>query len=239
MTTFSRAAKMTRRLILIRHGYLGENCRGRYIGRTDVPLSAVGRSQAAALAGEFDRLNGALILCSPLQRARETARIALGAGGGFAIDANLREIDFGRWEGMSFTEIAAADPAAVDRWAALADDFAFPGGEGIRDFRERIRAAADRIATDSADEVVAITHGGVIRLLICLFLGLDVRHTLLFEVRPASITELSLDDGKGVLTRVNDTHHLRSGDTFRSLRASGTCPRFSTSRTSSDLTGDY
>jgi len=134
--------------------------------------------------------------------------IALGAGGGFAIDADLREIDFGRWEGMSFTEIAAADPAAVERWAALEENFAFPGGESIRNFRERIRAAADRIAADSAQDVVAITHGGVIRLLICLFLGLDVRHTLLFEVRPASITELSLDDGKGVLKRVNDTHHL-------------------------------
>src|SRR4030043_1857229 len=102
---------MTRKLSLIRHGDRGESCRGRYIGRTDAPLSDMGRSQAAALAAELDRLNGARILCSPLLRTLETARIALGAGGGFAIDANFREIDFGRWEGMTFAEIAAAGPA--------------------------------------------------------------------------------------------------------------------------------
>jgi len=199
---------MAQRVILIRHGDLGENARGRYIGRTDAPLSAAGKRQAAELAGEFDRLDGARVLCSPLARCRETAGIALGPGGIFANDTDLREIDFGRWEGMSFAEIAAADPAGVDRWAALAGDFAFPGGESIRDFRKRVRAAAGRIAADPAETVIAVTHGGVIRLLICLFLGLDVRRYLLFDVQPASITELSLDGGKGVLKRVNDTHHL-------------------------------
>ena len=206
---------MAQRLILIRHGDLGEGRRGRYIGRTDAPLSALGRRQAEALAGEFARMDGARILCSPLVRCCETARIALGPGAGFAIDADLREIDFGRWEGMSFAEIAAADPAAVDRWAALAGDFAFPGGEGIGEFRARVEAAAGRIAADPAEKVVAVTHGGVIRLMICLFLGLDVRHCLLFEVRPASVTELSLDGGKGVLTRLNDMHHFSPPPPYR------------------------
>ena len=148
--------------------------------------------------------DGAHILCSPLLRTRETAGIALGAGRDLHHDDDLREIDFGRWEGMSFAEIAAADPAAVDRWAALDEDFAFPGGEGIGAFRERIGAAAGRIAADPAGTVVAITHGGVIRLLICRFLGLDYRHYLLFDVRPASISEIRIEGGRGVLTRLND-----------------------------------
>ena len=200
--------RMAKRLILIRHGDLGESCRGRYISRTDVPLSTEGRRQAAALAGELVPLNGARILCSPLLRCRETAGIALGAGATLDLDDDLREIDFGRWEGMSFAEVAAADPAAVDRWAALDEDFAFPGGEGIGVFRERIGAAAGRIADDPAGTVVAITHGGAIRLFICRFLGLDYRQYLLFDVRPASISEIRIEDGRGVLTRVNDTHHL-------------------------------
>jgi broad specificity phosphatase PhoE len=134
--------------------------------------------------------------------------MALGADKVFESDANLREIDFGRWEGMSFAEIAAADPAAVDRWAALEDAFAFPEGEGIANFRERIGAAAERIIIEPAGTVVLFTHGGVIRFLICHFLGLPDRHHLLFDVRPASISEIRIDGGKGVLTLLNDRHHL-------------------------------
>jgi alpha-ribazole phosphatase len=199
---------MTQRLILVRHGDLGARYRGRYVGRTDAPLAAEGRRQAAALAGDLGRRGGAHILCSPLLRARETAEIALGADAAFTIDDDLREIDFGRWEAMSFAEIAAADPAAVDRWAALEDDFTFPGGEGIGAFRKRIGAVAGRIAADPSGTVVAITHGGVIRLLICRFLELEYRRYLLFDVRPGSLSEISIEGGKGVLTRLNDRHHL-------------------------------
>ena len=194
---------MTKRVILIRHGDLGEARRGLYIGRTDAPLSEGGRRQAAALAGELGRLSGAHLLCSPLLRTRETAEIALGAPDACDIDSDLREIDFGRWEGMGFAEIAAADPAAVERWAALDEAFAFPGGERIGDFSQRIGAVAGRIAADPAGTVVAFTHGGVIRFLICRFLGLEDRHYLLFDVQPGSLCELLLEDGRGILVRLN------------------------------------
>ncbi len=199
---------MVQRLILIRHGDLGDRYRGRYIGRTDAPLSAEGRRQAATLAGPFTRLNGANFLASPLRRTQETAEIALGANRHFEIVENLREIDFGRWEGMSFEEIADADPAAVDRWAALDGAFVFPEGEGIKAFQERIRAAAERIAADPAETIAVFAHGGVIRFLICHFLGLPDRHHLLFDVRPASISEIRIEGGKGILTLLNDRHHL-------------------------------
>jgi broad specificity phosphatase PhoE len=198
---------MAKRVILIRHGDLGEAYRGLYIGRTDVPLSEEGKRQAAALAGEVRRLDGAHLLCSPLRRTREMAEIALGAVDACDIDSDLREIDFGRWEGMGFAEIAAADPAAVERWAALDEDFVFPGGESIGNFSKRIGAVAGRIVADPAGTVVAFTHGGVIRFLICRFLGLEDRHYLLFDVRPGSLCELSLDGGKGVLVRINDRCH--------------------------------
>ncbi|MBE0556673.1 MAG: histidine phosphatase family protein [Proteobacteria bacterium] len=199
---------MAKRLMLVRHGDLGEAYRGRYIGSTDLPLAAEGRRQAAALSGEAARIAGVHFLCSPLLRARETAQIALGKGGAFTIDQDLREVDFGRWEAMNFAQIAAADPEAVERWAALEDDFTFPGGESIGAFRRRIAAVAGRIAADPADAIVAFTHGGVIRLLICHFLGLEYRRYLLFDVRPGSISEIAIEGGKGVLTRLNDRCHL-------------------------------
>lgn len=203
---------MAARLILVRHGNLGDRFRGRYLGRTDAPLSAEGRRQAAALAGPLARVqNEANLLVSPLRRTRETAELALGRGANFAVDSDLREIDFGRWEGRDFAGILAADPAAVDRWAALADDFAFPDGESLEHFRKRIGAVAERIATDPAETAVAVTHGGVIRFLICHFLELSDRAHLLFEVQPASISEIRIDGGKGVLTLLNDRRHLEMG----------------------------
>jgi alpha-ribazole phosphatase len=201
--------RMAERLILIRHGDLGDHRRGRYIGRTDAPLSAEGRRQAATLAGPLTRLlTGASVFVSPLRRTIETAECALGRGENFTVDSDIREIDFGRWEGMGFAEILAADPAAVDRWAALAEDFAFPDGESIGNFRKRIGAAAERIAADPAGTAVVVTHGGVIRFLICHFLGLPDRAHLLFDVQPASISEIRIDGGKGVLTLLNDRRHL-------------------------------
>jgi len=195
-------------LVLVRHGDLGEGYRGRYVGRTDLPLAAEGRRQAAAMAGELGRIEGAHILCSPLRRARETTEIALGKEEAFTIDEDLREIDFGRWELMNFAQIAAADPAAVERWAALEDDFTFPDGESIGAFRGRVEAVSRRIAADPAETIVAFTHGGVIRLLVCHFLGLEYRRYLLFDVRPGSLSEISIEGGKGVLTRINDRCHM-------------------------------
>lgn len=195
---------MTKRVILVRHGDLGERYRGRYVGSTDLPLSAEGVLQATALAGEIGLHRGARILCSPLLRARRTAELALGKRTAFTVDEDLREVDFGRWELMSFPEIAAADPAAVDRWALLEDDFAFPGGESIGAFRGRVDALAGRIAADPAATVIAFAHGGVIRMLVCRFLGLEYRRYLLFDVRPGSLSELAIDGGRGVLIRLNE-----------------------------------
>jgi broad specificity phosphatase PhoE len=199
---------MAEQLILIRHGEVAEAYRGRYIGRTDIPLSARGRRQAAALAGPLSRFPGARFRTSPLARTRETAEIALGAGRSIDRDEDLREIDFGRWEAMSFAEIAAADPGTVEEWAAMDEGFAFPEGEAIAEFRGRIAAAARRIAADPASAVVAFTHGGVIRFLICHFLSLPDRCHLAFDIAPASLSVLRIDGGRGVLTGLNDRRHL-------------------------------
>ena len=199
---------MARKLIMVRHGNLGEALPGRYIGRTDAPLSAGGRREAGTLAGEFARWNGAHILCSPLERCRETARIVLGGREGFTVDADLREIDFGLWEGMSFAEIAAGYPEAVAQWAALDEGFAFPGGEPITAFTGRIVALAGRIAADPAETVVTVSHGGVIRMLICHFLGLGIKSLRLFDIDTASVSVLRIENGRGVLALLNSRRHL-------------------------------
>jgi len=200
---------MSHRLLMIRHGESDTRYKGRYIGKTDANLSAKGQKQAAALAVPLCAFRDVAFFSSPLRRARQTAELALGLDKLLENDENLREIDFGLWEGMSFAEIAAAWPAAVATWAAQGEDFTFPEGESTASFRKRIETAANLIVSNPAETTVVFTHGGVIRFLICHFLGLPDRYHLAFEISPASLSEIMIQDGKGVLTRLNDQHHLK------------------------------
>ena len=260
---------MARHLILIRHGDIGPEYAGRYIGRTDPPLSALGRQQAAALAHAIRShlpctpfparreppgratlrtqhvgaqhvyppwravplpIDGVSLetrhnandyipplrphkcLCSPLLRTVQTAELA---GLQTTICDELREADFGRWDGKSFNEISTADPGLVDQWAAWAPDLAFPDGDRIADFLARTNHIARRMAHDPAETVLVVTHAGVIRALICHLLALEPRHYLLFHVDYASLTTIDLFDGNGVLAGLNDTCHLRGPEQWQ------------------------
>jgi alpha-ribazole phosphatase len=198
-------------VFLIRHGDTGEALNGRFVGRQDVPLSPLGRQQGAALArcSELQRCREAF--CSPMLRARETLEQS-GLDLVCQQDEDLREIDFGQWEALSFAEITRDYPVEVDRWARLEHDFRFPEGEAFAAFLQRIQKAAERIARAAAARkkpVAVFAHGGVIRILICHWLGLPARHYLVFEIDPASISTVRLFGDRGVLMRLNDLSHLR------------------------------
>lgn len=194
----------TTEVLLIRHGEIGEQYCGRYVGRMDPPLSTMGIEHAVALRRHADLAGVGLCLSSPSLRARQTAAAA---GLDTEIDDDLREIDFGRWEGLSFSEIAAADPEAVERWARLDPDFRFPGGESLQEFRERVRRVAQRIETGSPRRICVLTHGGIIRALLCHWLGLPPEAHLLLDVRPASLTRVRLSGSRGTLCGFNDLCH--------------------------------
>lgn len=203
---------MANKVILIRHSDTGEQYRGRYIGSTDVPLSPAGRRQALQLLTPLRKEAAVKSLASPSRRVCETAEAAL-AGSGIKpeIIPDLREIDFGAWEGKTFAEISSADPEAVSSWAAYLPDFTFPGGEGITAFAARVQEVGRMIAADPAETVAVFTHGGVIRVLICHYLALESSHYIYFDVKPASLTTLLLHEGRGVLTRLNDLCHTEGG----------------------------
>lgn len=195
-------------VLLARHGETAPELRGRFVGSSDVALGEAGRTQAAALArrlhGErFDRC-----LVSPMMRTRQTAEPIVESGRKLEVMDDLREIDFGAWERLSFEEIAERDSDAVARWAAFEQDFCFPGGESLANFQSRVRRAAEAIEKMQSGRVLMVSHGGVIRALLCHWLGLPARDYLLFEVQPASITTVRLYGGRGVLTGLNDRSHL-------------------------------
>lgn len=200
-----------KQLLLIRHCE-AHHALGRYIGRTDSSLTRSGVLHAGKLAKRLKPLQRAFVLSSPSRRALETARLAMeGTRLSMEQDTDLREIDFGRWEGMNFSEIAAGDPEWVKQWVLGRMDFCFPGGECLQAFWDRVRRAGHRMCQRPEETVVVITHGGVIRFLLCHFLGLDPRSHLMFEVSPGSITRLHLHDAHAVLSGLNDRCHVEEG----------------------------
>ena len=189
---------MAERLLLVRHARIGPAFSGRLIGATDVPLDPAGQAEVRAVASRVMRRSPQVAYCSPMQRCLQTA-LAVAPQLQFHIDPDLREIDFGQWENHSFDEATAADPSLVDRWAAFDLDFAFPGGDSVGSFLRRVHAAADRLVKVEFPTVLVVTHGGVIRTMICHLLGLEPRKYVAFDVPYAAVAAIDLFDGRGVL----------------------------------------
>lgn len=194
-----------RRLLLIRHAATAPGNGKLLVGSTDVPATETGLREVHRLPAVLRRFAPEAWYCSPHRRARQTAerlRQIDPSVPEFIVDRRLQEIDFGRWEMKSFEEIAAAEPEAVRSWLEF-DSFVFPGGEAIRSFQDRILAFLTDLARSGAGETGIVTHGGVIRVMICQVLGLGPADYLLFDVRPAAVTVIELFGERGVLAGLN------------------------------------
>ena len=197
---------MAKTLLLARHAETGPDFKGRFVGSSDVPLAGDGPEQAERLAALTATYRPEICLCSPLLRARQTALpVATATGLPIITDVELREVDFGRWEAKTFEQIRAADPALVKQWAAWHEDFAFPDGETLQHFKQRIRKTAVQLTSLEAETVLVISHGGVIRTMLCHLLGLSLRNYLTFDVQPATLAVLTLHDRGAVLNGFNLT----------------------------------
>ncbi len=192
---------MKKKLLLLRHAAHKAEHHSQFYGRTDFVLSEQGCRQAASLASFIKKYQPEACFCSPLKRCLETVRALSGIS--IEINPDLQEVDFGFWEGKTFDQIHQLDPAAVQRWADFDPAFAFPGGEGLEEFLIRIRRVAAVIVDHPANTLLAVTHAGVIRALLCHFLGLHPRQYVLFNVDYASLTILELFGDKGVLAGLN------------------------------------
>ncbi len=149
-------------LVLARHGETDWNAVGRWQGHADPPLNAVGRAQAAALAGELAGTGIDGVVSSDLARAVETAEIVAGRLGlVVAQDPGLREIDVGSWSGLTRAEVAARFPEGFARWQAgeIGHD-----GETRDELTARVVAALLRHAVGQrGSRLLVVTHGGSIR----------------------------------------------------------------------------
>lgn len=183
-------------LYVLRHGQTTWSRQRRHTGRTDIPLTEEGRSQARAIGPFLTALRGpapfTLVLTSPLVRAAETADLA---GVSAAVDARLVEWDYGDYDGVTTGVIRAGRPD----WDLWGDGC--PGGEGPDAVEKRVDALlAERVIPAAADgEVLLVAHGHLLRALAARWLRLPLDGGRLLVLGAAAVGILGQEQGGPVV----------------------------------------
>ena len=170
------------RLWLVRHGETEWAKNGRHTGRTDIPLTDLGRAQAVAVGRKIGKQAFAEVLSSPMSRALDTCRIA-GYGGRVELLDDLHEWDYGAEEGRTTEEIRRERPG----WSIWAEGPT--GGETIDDVSARADRVIERVLAASGD-VLCFAHGHVLRILAARWLDLDHVEGRRFALSTATLSVL-------------------------------------------------
>ena len=198
------------RLLLVRHGETELNSAERYWGRTDVPLSAVGLRQAERLRHRLatEKINA--VYSSDLRRAALTAEtIASRHKLNVIICPELREIDFGQLEGLTFDQISQLYPEVTRLWIERSPKLKYPDGESTYQLNNRVSIFRRRLKKHAEEETILIVaHSGVLRTLACQLLGLEPRHLWQIRLDLASLTVIEAHPQEAIITLLNDTSHL-------------------------------
>jgi len=179
---------------LVRHGATEWSQAGRHTGRTDVPLLPSGVDDARALRPRLDTHDFALVLTSPRQRARETARLA-----GYPdaeVDDDLAEWEYGDYEGLTTAEIRVRVPG----WTIWNGDP--PGGETAQQVADRARRVLARCAAQPGDTLL-FAHAHILRVLTAVYLGFGPEHGAQFALGTATLNVLGHEHEDATLRRWN------------------------------------
>ncbi len=187
-------------ILLVRHGETEWSVSGQHTGTTDVPLTDAGRRQAELLAPRLAERDFALVLTSPLGRARETCALA-GLEARAEVDDDLREYDYGAYEGITTKEIRQGRPG----WYLWRDGC--PDGE----MPEQAAARADRAierALGAGGDVALFAHGHILRLLGARWLELPPAAAGRLALGTAAVCDLGFEREVRVAWLWNDTSHI-------------------------------
>jgi broad specificity phosphatase PhoE len=181
-------------LWLIRHGETEWSLSRKHTGRTDIGLTEHGRKRAEELRDYLARQKFAVVLTSPLKRARETCTIA-GFGDVAKVADGLREWDYGVHEGRTTEEIRAATPG----WSVWTHEI--PGGETLERVGERADGVIDRALAAAAggERVALFAHAHILRILAARWVGLEAREGRLFVLGTGSVSVLGWEREERVI----------------------------------------
>jgi broad specificity phosphatase PhoE len=183
-------------ILLARHGQTEWSRDGRHTGRSDVPLTAEGRSQAERLGNRLAGRDFALVLTSPLSRAADTCRLA-GLGARAQARDELLEWDYGDYEGLTTSQIREERPD----WVLWRDGC--PGGESAA----QVGARVDRVVAElraAGGEAILVAHGHVLRVLAARWVGLGPEGGALLHLDTGALAALGWEREQPVVTLWNE-----------------------------------
>ncbi len=202
------------RLLLVRHGISEYNSARRFAGYSDVEMSAAGYEQAERLR---DRLAGEKIdavYSSDLRRALVTAEILCsGRNVDIVPCSELREVNYGDVEGLTFPEISRLYPEVAELITNFSLQLWFPGGESFTEFIERTSKFLDRLEKHAPEKTILIvSHSGPLRVLLCRLLGIDLVHWRQIRLDNASLSIVETYPQRVIISLLNDTDYLSEVD---------------------------
>jgi broad specificity phosphatase PhoE len=197
------------KLIIVRHGETLSNRENRVQGITDTELSDYGRRQVRRLAESLknDSIEG--IVSSPLKRAYQTA-MAIGKFHSLPIevDKNLEELNHGDFEDVTIAELKEKYSPFIQQWFTNPASVAMPNGEYLHDVQIRAWSTIEKIITNSKKNVLVVSHSMTIMTILCKIRNIDLSFARNVRVDVASKTCVDFEDGKGIITLLNDVSHL-------------------------------
>jgi probable phosphoglycerate mutase len=186
-------------ILLVRHGETEWSLSGQHTGTTDLPLLPAGRRRAQALGRRLAGRDFALVLTSPMIRARETQTL-VGVGERVEVTDDLRELDYGEYEGLTTAHVRETRPG-WDLWRDGA-----PGGEPLEDAGARADRVIER-ALEAAGDVALFAHGHILRVLGARWLDLPPVVGGALALGTAALCDLGFERERRVLWLWNDTSH--------------------------------
>lgn len=204
------------KIYLIRHGETPSNSGKRFQGQMNVQLNATGIMQAKKMAEFMKDKHIDVIYASPLLRASTTAaQLAMAKNMPYKILDDIKEINFGDWEGKLYSEIYDKEPEEFDKFLICPGDWTPPNGESFVDAMERVKRAYKFLAEEVGHDkdIALVSHGGNIRLQLCMLLGIPINNMWKMSLNNVSVTTVTDWDGNYIVESINDFHFL--GDLIR------------------------
>lgn len=193
------------RIFLLRHGHI-DNPNGNFYSQQDVPLSEKGKKQSREVARLLEPLPFKAIFSSDLSRSLYLARLLAKSRGLTVVKRReLREVDFGAWSGLTWSEIDELYPGQLKKRMDNLEHYRPPGGENLADVRKRVLKIVDEILQKMRGDTVAIiAHGGTNRIILSHFLKVPIQDCFCLGQDYCCINEVQIfQDGNVVLERLN------------------------------------
>lgn len=201
------------KIYLIRHGETDSNKGHRFQGRMNLPLNAKGMQQVAGLVEHMQELPVDAIYCSSMLRACMTAApLAMSKNMAYHPLDLLQEVSFGDWEGLEYGEINRRWPEEMEAFLTRPGEWIPPHGESFHDVEARCAQAFDYIFAREGHEknIAIVSHGGIIRVQLCMLLGIPLNNLWKLSVHNVSVSTLNDWQGNMVAEVINDAHFINN-----------------------------